>query len=260
MNLENISPSIKNEPKNYKNTCLVFAHRGSKGNRPENTLAAFQEALRVKADGIELDVHLSKDNQLVVIHDEKVNRTTSGKGRVRNMTLTELKQLDAGSWFHKHFHKEKIPTLKEVLDLLVNEHFSGYLNIEVKTDKLEYPGIEAKLFELMENQNFPFKVIYSSFNTDTLHKLHLLGIQGELAYLAGKKFQKINLSAVEPFIDSIHLKKNYFFRHTELLTTDKKNIRLWLINTEKEMRIAYQHNLAGFFTDFPEKAIQLREP
>ncbi|HBC89854.1 MAG TPA: glycerophosphodiester phosphodiesterase, partial [Lactococcus sp.] len=155
----------KNSPP--QGTCLIFAHRGSKCNRPENTLAAFQEALHVNSDGIELDVHLSKDNHLVVIHDEKVNRTTSGRGRVCDMTLAQLKQLDAGSWFDKAFYKEKIPTLEEVLNLLLKENFAGYLNIEIKTDIINYPGIEKQLFTLMNTQTFPFKVIYSSFNVNT---------------------------------------------------------------------------------------------
>ena len=77
----------------------IVAHRGSSGDRPENTLPAFAEAVRVKADIIELDVHLSKDGHLIVMHDETVDRTTNGKGRICDKTLTELKELNAGSWF-----------------------------------------------------------------------------------------------------------------------------------------------------------------
>lgn len=247
----------KNSPP--QDTCLIFAHRGSKCNRPENTLAAFQEALHVNSDGIELDVHLSKDNQLVVIHDEKVNRTTSGRGRVCDMTLAQLKQLDAGSWFDKAFHKEKIPTLEEVLNLLLKENFAGYLNIEIKTDIINYPGIEKQLFTLMNTQTFPFKVIYSSFNINTLRNLHALGIKDEIAYLAGKTFQRVDLTVVERFITSLHLKKNYVFRHKKLLAPDNKPIRLWGIHSEKDMCLAFQHNISGIFTDFPEKALKIRK-
>lgn len=79
----------------------IIAHRGSKGTHPENTLASFKEAVLVGSDGIELDVQLSKDNQLMVIHDETIDRTTNGYGEVGSLTLTELKQYDAGSWFQK---------------------------------------------------------------------------------------------------------------------------------------------------------------
>ncbi len=241
------------------NTCLIFAHRGSKCNRPENTLAAFQEALRVKTDGIELDVHLSKDNQLVVIHDEKVNRTTSGKGRVRDLSLTELKQLDAGSWFNDRFQGERIPTLKEVLNLLKGENFRGFLNIELKTDIINYPRIEEKVVELVAQEPLPFTIIYSSFNITTLRKLNALGVKEEIAYLAGKKLQRVSLDKVEKFMSSLHLKKKYVLKYPELLASDSRILRLWGVDSEKDMRYAFQHNIAGIFTDFPEKALQIRQ-
>ena len=96
----------------------IFAHRGSKGTHPENTLTSFKEAVRVGSDGIELDVHLTKDGHLVVIHDETVDRTTNGTGEIRNLTLAKIKAMDAGSWFHNTYAGEKIPTLEEVLLLL----------------------------------------------------------------------------------------------------------------------------------------------
>ena len=116
----------------------IFAHRGSKSNRPENTLAAFSEAVRVGVDGIELDVHLTKDNQVVVIHDESIDRTTNGTGLIRDMTFEEIRQYSAGSWFDTQYKFEKIPLLSEVLDLLKEMNFTGVLNIadcKIKLDK-----------------------------------------------------------------------------------------------------------------------------
>ena len=101
----------------------IIAHRGSRGTRPENTLEAFQEALKVACDGIELDVHLTKDGEVVVIHDETVDRTTSGKGYVKEMTLEQLKKLDSGSWFDPQYSNARIPTLQEVLILLEENRF-----------------------------------------------------------------------------------------------------------------------------------------
>ncbi|WP_353948544.1 glycerophosphodiester phosphodiesterase family protein [Sporolactobacillus sp. Y61] len=121
----------------------IFAHRGSKANRPENTLAAFEEAARVQSDGIELDVHLTKDQEVVVMHDEKVNRTTNGTGQIKQFTLRDLQELDAGSWFSGNYRKEKVPTLKEVLELLSD--YSGVINIELKTDRNVYPGLKNVL-------------------------------------------------------------------------------------------------------------------
>ena len=134
----------------------IVAHRGSSGDRPENTLPAFAEAVRVKADIIELDVHLSKDGHLIVMHDETVDRTTNGKGRICDKTLTELKELNAGSWFSEDYAATKVPTLKEVLDLLAAKNYRGILTIELKTDHYEYQGIEKKVSELLASQSWPF--------------------------------------------------------------------------------------------------------
>ena len=133
----------------------IFAHRGSSGTHPENTLPAFAEAVRVNADGIELDVHLTEDGELVVIHDEEVDRTTNGKGLVREKTLEEIKKLNAGLWFNDKFPAAKIPTLKEVLDLLLQKNYRGTVMIEIKTDKYEYAGIEEKVSKLLTNSVWP---------------------------------------------------------------------------------------------------------
>lgn len=94
---------------------LVIAHRGASGRAPENTLASFEQAIAIGVDGIELDVHLTRDGQLVIIHDQNLARTTDGQGLVHEHTLAELKALDAGSWFGPAFAGERIPTLEEVL-------------------------------------------------------------------------------------------------------------------------------------------------
>ncbi len=124
----------------------TIAHRGASGYAPENTLAAFDQAIAMKAEFIELDVQMSKDGHLVVIHDTTVDRTTNGKGKVGDLTLAEIKKLDAGSWFGKRFAGERIPTLEEVL-----ERYSGKIGlvIELKKPKL-YPGIEAKVAETIK--------------------------------------------------------------------------------------------------------------
>lgn len=108
---------------------LIIAHRGSSGTAPENTLASFRQAIAAGADAIECDVRLSKDGRLVVIHDATVKRTTNGRGRVCDKTFAELRSLDAGSWFHRSYAGERIPTLEEVLDVVDG---SVGLNIEIK--------------------------------------------------------------------------------------------------------------------------------
>lgn len=127
----------------------IFAHRGASGYAPENTLEAFRLAMEQGADGIELDVHLTKDGEVVVIHDETLNRTSNGQGKVRDYTLEELKKFS----FHNHMEKYKgvqIPTLKEVLDLVENS--SMKVNIELKTGIYWYEGIEAKTMEIVKSR------------------------------------------------------------------------------------------------------------
>ncbi|AYG01421.1 glycerophosphodiester phosphodiesterase [Lactococcus allomyrinae] len=248
----------RNQQMNHEVQTFVFAHRGSKCNRPENTLASFREAVRVHSDGIELDVHLSIDGELIVIHDEKIDRTTTGKGLVRKMTVAELKRFDAGSWFKEDFRGEKIPILSEVLSLLTDLHFTGSLNIEIKTDKYHYPGIEKKLSVLMKSQQWPFTHLYSSFNIDSLKILSEIEPDVELSYLTNNRLKKIENGLLTDFITSIHPRKSYAFKHPVLTALSNKPVRLWTVNSESEMRQAFHENVAGIITDYPEQAIRIR--
>ncbi|MET2869370.1 MULTISPECIES: glycerophosphodiester phosphodiesterase [Exiguobacterium] len=137
---------------------LIYAHRGYSANYPENTLSAFEAALPY-VDGIELDVQLSKDGRLVVIHDETVDRTTNGTGWVKDMTLQELRQLKIDGY-------ERIPTLEEVLGLI--ERSNVTLNIELKTDQYAYPGIERLAWLAVDEFELGDRVVFSSFNRETL--------------------------------------------------------------------------------------------
>ena len=165
----------------------VIAHRGSKGTHPENTLIAFEEAIRVGSDGIELDVHLTRDKQVVVIHDETLNRTSNGKGLVRDFSLNELKVFNMGSWFDSDYKICAIPTLQEVIELLNRLEFNGLLNIEFKTNKYSYPGIEKKVLDTLFKQPNVFTVVFSSFNYETLIRLKKIDEKAAIALL----FEKI---------------------------------------------------------------------
>src|ERR1700681_4503232 len=118
----------------------VVGHRGAMGHRPENTLASFEHALELGADWIELDVHLTRDGALAVIHDESVDRTTDGHGLVRDHSLLELKLLDAGAWFGPGFVGERVPTLDEVLEFARARN--TVVDIEIKNAPIFYAGIE----------------------------------------------------------------------------------------------------------------------
>ncbi len=235
---------------------LIFAHRGSKGTHPENTLAAFQEAAAVGSDGIELDVHLSKDGQLVVIHDELVDRTTNGQGYIKDKTVAEIKALDAGGWFSSEFQGETIPTFDEVLSLLDRMLFNGYLNIEIKTDKLDYPGIEQLVSERMTRREWSFIYFYSSFNFDTLKKMQALEPVTPKAMIMSTSQKKVSLARSTDWIDALHPSIDWV---KEAKGQFSKKLRPWTVNSKEDMMYCFEHQLAGIHTDFPEKAIALRQ-
>lgn len=145
----------------------IIAHRGASFLAPENTMAAFHKAIGFGADRIELDVQLSKDKKLVVIHDHKVDRTTNGSGFVRDHTLRSLKQLDAGSWFNEGFKTEKIPTLKEIMKQCLGK---TNLLIEIKDPHL-YPGIEKILAKKIKSKVNGDNIIIQSFDENSIRRI-----------------------------------------------------------------------------------------
>jgi glycerophosphoryl diester phosphodiesterase len=151
---------------------LIIAHRGYRTRYPENTLVAFKAAMDAGAQMIELDVMLSKDRKVVVIHDAVLERTTNGKGRVSDHTLAELKGLDAGGWFGSLFAGERLPTLEEVLEILDGR--IG-LNIEIKRDAHEPQGppdaIERQVVEMVRDRGVLDAVLISSFEWRILENI-----------------------------------------------------------------------------------------
>lgn len=140
----------------------IFAHRGARAYAPENTMSAFRKANDMKADGIELDVQLTKDGTVVVCHDHNVNRTSNGRGWVKDFTLTEIKELDFGSWFHSDYRGETVPTLDEFLDWF---KLTGMkLNIEIKNGPIVYSCIENKVIDAVKSRNLVDRVFVSSFH------------------------------------------------------------------------------------------------
>ncbi|MBP5159294.1 MAG: glycerophosphodiester phosphodiesterase [Lachnospiraceae bacterium] len=139
-----------------------YAHRGFSGKYPENTMIAFRNAVKAGADGIELDVQFSKDGVLVICHDEKVDRTTDGKGFIKDFTLEELKRLDASGKFAGVYGKQEIPTFREYLEMIADTGLET--NIELKTGRFEYPGIEQAVYDMVKEFGLEERVLISSFN------------------------------------------------------------------------------------------------
>ncbi len=234
----------------------IIAHRGSKGTRPENTLPSFQAALADGADGIETDVHLSKDGHLIIMHDERVDRTTNGEGRIVDQTLAELKQLDAGAWFDSAYIGTRIPTLDEVVQLLIDQNFTGIFNLELKTNKIHYDGIEAMVADYFNHHDVPFKLVYSSFYGKSIERLHALQPDVEFDSLFQTKFKTAKRLHAEQIIIGYHPDIRWVRSHWLLLP--KVQLRPWTVNTERDMKFCYRHRFAGLITDYPGLAHRIR--
>ncbi len=187
---------------------VIFAHRGASAYAPENTGAAFKKAIAMKADGIELDVHLTQDGHIVVIHDERVDRTSNGTGWVKDMKLSELKGLDFGSWFGSDFKGETILTLEEVLDLL--KGWDGILNVELKSGPIFYEGLEQKTLDVLKAFRMTGRTIISSFNHYSLLTVKRIepGIKTGILYMAGlvepwDYAKKVGADAIHPYFVNI---------------------------------------------------------
>ncbi|EAK9823635.1 glycerophosphodiester phosphodiesterase [Listeria monocytogenes] len=226
----------------------IFAHRGSSGTHPENTIPAMKAAILSGADGIELDIHVLKSGELIVMHDERVDRTTNGSGFLKDYTLSEVKKLVIDKRF---FRKIRVPTLEEIFKLVSGSDI--ILNIELKTDVFKYEGIEQKVLKLVEK--FPqVKRMYSSFNPDTLVRLRELDPTAKLALITHENLEevlplheKIQLDAVHPPVKAM---KNPVLKQIAA--------RYWTVNKEETIARLLDANAKGMMTDFPERAVALR--
>jgi len=154
---------------------MNIAHRGASAYMPENTIVAFEKAIILGADAMELDVRLSKDKNLVVIHDDSVDRTTDGKGLVSELTLKELKELDAGSWFSKEFSGERIPTIEEVF-----KKFANRIRFCIEIKAL---GVEETLVNLIKKYRIVKKTIITSFKYAGIKRIKALDPEIEVGFL-----------------------------------------------------------------------------
>ncbi|HET6315191.1 MAG TPA: glycerophosphodiester phosphodiesterase family protein [Chloroflexota bacterium] len=150
----------------------IVGHRGAMGYRPENTLASYEYALQLGADWIECDCHLSRDGALVIMHDESVDRTTNGHGLVRDHTLAELKQLDAGSWFSSEFKDQRVLTVEELLDWARQK--DTVVDIEIKNAPLYYGGIEDAVIAALKGTEMTDQAIVISFDHRAVGKVKAL--------------------------------------------------------------------------------------
>ena len=229
----------------------IFAHRGASGYAPENTLEAFRLAMEQGADGMELDVHLTKDGEVVVIHDETLDRTSNGHGNVRDYTLEELKKFS----FHNHMEKYQgvqIPTLKEVLNLVKNSCMK--VNIELKTGIYWYEGIEEKTMDIVKTMGMEDRVIYSSFNHYSIQKVLEQNSDAETAYLFSDVPLNMEKYAKDTGVKGLH-PAVYHLKMADFLETYLKSglkVRVWTVNNKEDMKMFMDAGVDAVITNYPD--------
>jgi glycerophosphoryl diester phosphodiesterase len=233
---------------------MVIGHRGAAGEAPENTLTSFQLAVEQGADAIELDIHLSKDGEIIVCHDASIERTTNGLGLIKNLTAAEIKRFDAGAWFSPRFSGQTIPLLTEVLDL-VPEHI--WINIEIKSD---YQGQTVlKLVELLRIRKRLDKIVISSFDHDCLKRLKTLEPRTKIGLLYGNAISNpvayVKSLGVEVY--SLHPSFKLIQRmNMQQIQAAGLQIYPYTINKEKDYSSMIQSGVSGIITDFPAKLVK----
>lgn len=241
--------------KSSKNNLIVIAHRGASAYRPENTMSAFEHAVKLDADMIELDVVLSKDGIPVIFHDSKLNKHTNGKGAVGTKTLEELKKLDAGSWFSAKYAGQQIPTLREALEFV-----SGKIavNIEIKKQKTAFPVgyVEKKCLDLVKEFDMQDHVLLSSFDYQALSTLKKLNPQISLALLydRGQSNQLLPSQLVKKYhVDAFNCSYREFSkkRMTDLQANNIPAF-IYTVDQESKMRWLIKQKVAGIFTNKPD--------
>ena len=237
----------------------IVAHRGGRTWAPENTMAAFRKALAEGVEGIELDIHRCKSGELVVIHDETVNRTSDlhtlagtrgGAGLVKDMTYDELRKLSNGAWFGAAFKDERIPLLSDVLKLIDGR---CDLNIEIKNTPVEYPGIDKDLIGLLQSYKYPDRIIISSFDHEILRRIHKEAPQYRLALNVdaiivdlGSYAKTVGAKNWHPAFDGIRA-DNVKAAHDAGL-----EVEVWTVNKPSDWEKAIDMGVDAIITDDPK--------
>ena len=235
----------------------VIAHRGASGYAPENTMEAFLLAIEQGADGIELDVQLSRDGIPVVIHDETIDRVTDRTGYVKDYTLQELKELTVLKDRFPQYSQSKIPTLKEVLEAVKPSGIQ--VNIELKTGIYWYPDIEKKVAEIVEETGMKEKIIYSSFNHYSVQRIKEIVPDAETAYLYSDVILNVEDYARKTKVDGLH-PAVYHVKMADFLKgyiESGLNVRVWTVNEEADMKALTEAGVTAVITNYPDVAARI---
>ena len=236
---------------------LILAHRGACGYAPENTMEAFRMAVEMGADGIELDVHLTADGQVVVCHDEKVDRTSNGQGPIPSYTLEELRAMDFGYHFYNERRGIKLPTLAEVYELIAPTDM--IVNVEIKSAN---PAIIPECCKLAKEYGMESRVIYSSFDHFQIARMKEYDENAFVAPLYG--FNMLN-----PWNYCLDMKAQATHpaqKQVKLLPDYVKNchdrgirVHVWTVNEESDIDLMLDAGVDAIITNYPDVALRRRD-
>lgn len=234
----------------------IIAHRGASAYYPENTLVSFEGAIALGADMAELDVQLTADGKVVVFHDEKISRCTNGRGRISDYTFSELRKLDAGSWFDPKFQGEKIPTLTEVLTVCKNKIA---VNIEIKTEAVTdrvSGGIEEKCLQMIDEKGMRDHVVLSSFDPRAIQHVKQIDSRMPVAVLFEKKHYGSQLpSGIVTGLGADAFNCSYSELGKKWLADLKRHdipVNVYTVDDPKKMRRLLDVGVDGIFTNCPD--------
>jgi len=222
-------------------TSLIYGHRGVPVKFPENSLAGFSYAISQQIDGLEFDVHLTKDRVPVIMHDEQIDRTTDGHGAIADYDFDELRQFRLANG-------EPVPALTELLALVSGE--AVHLNLEFKTDRHYYPGIERIVLQLIKQTDLVYPVVFSSFNLRSLERGHAIDSRQKYAFLTSAKIGDPEGFAVAEHLEGLHLEHYQDMQHV--------SERVWTVDDPDELRELFDKQVSAVITDDFELAREVR--
>lgn len=236
----------------------IFAHRGFSGYYPENTMLAFQKvAEETVADGIELDIQLTKDGEIVIMHDEMLDRTTNGSGWLKDHTLEELKMLSVGVNVKGFFPRQTIPTLREYFTWLKTTKL--ITNIELKTSYFEYEGIEEKLIAMVKEFGLEDQIWYSSFNHYTVARIKKLMPEAKCGLLTDTWLMNIGEYAASQSAASVNARTYFCAKEGVAAELHAHNIALqaWTPNDAEMMQELVDAGVDVLITNYPDIAAKV---
>ena len=234
----------------------IFAHRGFSGKYPENTMLAFEKAVEIGVDGIELDVHLTKDNEIVIIHDEDIKRTTDGEGLVKDMTLEELRKFDASATFRGQYGFCGIPTLREYFELVKDTPI--ITNIELKTGVYEYHTIERRVIDMVREFGLSDKIIFSSFNHFTVKRCEEIAPEIKRGFLTGDWLYDFGKYTAERNVQCCHPWHVSLSEETVKEMHDAGcEINTWTVNEYEDIKKLSAWGVDSLIGNFPDRMIEV---